>query len=259
MRFGTALWLCTNKPLCKHLISGGGGGIHPCAWVSESVCLCTCWLMGSQQGARPTYNLLPPRLPPRLLLPPPSLLFQPRLIWQQRRSGAGAPVTKGHCSSSKDTLMPPFPLPRHLVSLLCPHSSPLPARSVPPPHSFVFTSTFSTSLVFLSYNSSDSRHILIFFSVLWSLCFSSVLVLVSSVFSPLNFNPVWQILPHRQSGSLFDTLMDCFFLLSGCSSLTCAAPPPLWLVLSFVLSWLVTSWFPHFCLRINKRMLKKNN
>lgn len=66
--FGSALWLSTNSPLCKHLISvGGWGGTYTpvCVGVCTpaGVCLCMCWLMGSQQGARPTYNLLPPAFP----------------------------------------------------------------------------------------------------------------------------------------------------------------------------------------------------
>lgn len=87
--------------------------------------------------------------------------------------------------------------------------------------------------------------------------FFSILVLVRSAFSPLNFNPVWQILPHLQSGSHFDTLMYCF--PSVWIFLTTVWCPLLlfysYIFFSFILTcqFLLSSVLSH---GINKRMKK---
>lgn len=154
------LYGCAQTTLCVNssLVVVVGGGIPLCV----CVCVCVCWLMGSQQGARPTYT---PSYTVLLFLPPITL-FHPRLIWQRRRRRAGARVTKGHCTSSNITLS----VSCHLVSLLCPHFSLLPVRYIPPPHTFVSVLTFPASLVapvFLTlrdraYNFGDARHLVIF-------------------------------------------------------------------------------------------------
>lgn len=120
---------CAQTTFCVNSSLAVGWGHTPvcaCVCVLLSACVSMYVLIDGVTAGCQAY-LPPPPLSPPLLFLPPTALFHPRLIWQRRRRRAGARVTKGHCSSSNIALMPLSPLSRHLVSLLCPHFSLLPA------------------------------------------------------------------------------------------------------------------------------------
>ena len=92
--------------------------------------------MGSQRGARPTYNLPFSPFSPRLLFLPShrSVPSSFNLAAGAKESGEReSPRDTAHLQTSHSCLLPPSspprPLSRHLVSLLSPRLSLLPARS----------------------------------------------------------------------------------------------------------------------------------
>lgn len=181
------LYGCAQTALCVNSSLAVGGGHTP-------VCVCVGVCVDWWGRSRVPGLLTTPPLP----LFPPIALFHPRLIWQRRRRRAGARVTKGHCSSSNITLMPLFPLSRHLVSLLCPHLSLLPARSVPPPCSFVSVSTSPASLVSLTprdraYSLGDARHLVIF---VWNSSALDCFFFVCFVFLSSAFELIWNLISY---------------------------------------------------------------
>lgn len=108
---------------------------------------------------------------------PPIALFHPRLIWQPGRRRAGSESHRGtllifkhhtHASFLLPPPPPPPPLSRHLVSLLCPRLSLLPARSRSSSPQFCLRFNFlPASLAFLTlrsraHNPGDARHLVIF-------------------------------------------------------------------------------------------------
>lgn len=234
--------------------------------------------MGSQQGARPTYSLIPPSSP---LLPLflPIALFHPRLIWQQRRRRAG--VTKGHCSSSKDTLMPLFFPPSHyFVSLLCPDSILLlpPSAPPPPPCSFVVILTCPAFRVFFAdkaHKSCDSRQLVSFAPpppithpthlFVWIQTFHLfVLSWEYELIWNLKYHWECQIRPHIESGFLFNSYMCFSYVWILHIDVWHTAPPPSLLMYSlyFCISWgiipeLINFYFATFCKGDNKRIIKK--
>lgn len=108
MRFLAELIGCAQTTLCVNSsLVVVVGGVPLCMYVCVFVCM--CWLMGSQQGARPTYNRLLLPSPPPLRLVSPITLYHPHLIWQPRRRRAATTVTEGRCSSSNIPLMTLFP------------------------------------------------------------------------------------------------------------------------------------------------------
>lgn len=104
------LYGCAQTTLCVNTSLVVGVGASTPACVSESVSMYVLIdgvTAGCQAYLQPPASSFASSPAP----PSPRLRFHPCLIWQHRRRRAGARVTKGHGSSSKDTLMPLFPPP----------------------------------------------------------------------------------------------------------------------------------------------------
>ena len=116
--------LCVNSSLAV-------GGQTPCA------CVCVCVDWWGHSGVPGLLTTSPSPLSPLdSCSSPPIALFHPRLIWQPGRRRAGSESHRGtllifkhHTRASFLLPPPPRPLSRHLVSLLSPRLSLLPARS----------------------------------------------------------------------------------------------------------------------------------
>lgn len=83
--------------------------------------------MGSQQGARPTYNPPPPSRPLRSCSSPPIALFHPRLIWQWKAKESGereSPRDTAHLQTSHSCLSFPRLVTLSLYFALTSLSSP---------------------------------------------------------------------------------------------------------------------------------------
>lgn len=129
--------------------------------------------MGSQRGARPTYNLPFSPFSPQLLFLPyhRSVPSSFNLAAGAKESGEReSPRDTAHLQTSHSCLLPPSspPLSCHLVSLLCPRLSLLPARSRSSSPQFCLRFNFlPASLAFLTlrsraHNPGDARHLVIF-------------------------------------------------------------------------------------------------
>jgi len=185
--------------------------------------------------------------PPASLFPfapaPPSRHSVPssfNLVEETMESGSASHqgtilVFKGHAQAS-------FPLSHHLVSLLCPHSSLLPACSVPPPCGFVFILTSPASPC-LPHRQNVQRR---WFKA--PCCFVSFFFFLnmnlSALFSPCNRNSLKSKIllgnvskANPASYTVWISIWNSylFFLLSGYSSLMFDIIPPFPLLCSLLI------------------------